>query len=174
MSACKVGGCPKPQRTRGWCNAHYLRWLRHGDPLHGGPRRVRGEDIADRIARCLILGPDCWEWRGYHDRYGYAWARTHPPKLMAHRAVYEFVRGPIPERKELDHLCENTGCVRPAHLEPVTHRENVLRGKGPSAAAARKTHCPQGHPYDEANTYWTRAGTRQCRTCQRKAAPCPS
>jgi hypothetical protein len=54
--------------------------------------------------------------------------------------------------------------VRPSHLEVVTHEENVRRGKG-GAHWAAKTHCPQGHPYDEANTRIDAKGARVCRTC---------
>jgi len=56
-------------------------------------------------------------------------------------------------------------CVRPAHLEPVTNQENVLRGMSGGLAA----HCPQGHPYDEANTYRDDRGHRFCRACNREA-----
>jgi hypothetical protein len=87
--------------------------------------------------------------------------------------------GPIPEGMTLDHVkangCTSTACVKaiadehgPAHLEPVTNRENVLRSDSISARNARKTHCPQGHPYDEANTYVSRQGGRNCRACHRQ------
>lgn len=63
-------------------------------------------------------------------------------------------------------VCRNRICVRPDHLEPVTRRENVRRGIGPAAVHARKTHCPQGHPYSEANTYHFATGTRRrCKIC---------
>jgi hypothetical protein len=52
--------------------------------------------------------------------------------------------------------------VNPAHLEAVTHRENMLRS---AAMTTRKPRCPRGHPYDEANTYWWR-GVRHCRLCR--------
>jgi hypothetical protein len=38
--------------------------------------------------------------------------------------------GPVPEGMELDHLCRVHPCVNPEHLEPVTPRENKLRGEG--------------------------------------------
>ena len=85
---------------------------------------------------------------------------------MAHRFSYELHVGPIPTGLTLDHLCRNTLCVNPAHLEPVTMRENILRGYSPSANGARATHCPHGHPYNERNTGITKTnGARFCRTC---------
>lgn len=43
--------------------------------------------------------------------------------------------------------------------------ENTLRGETLAAANLAKTHCPQGHPYDEANTQWY-SGRRYCRGCK--------
>ena len=31
MTTCKIEGCNGPVKTRGWCQAHYARWLRTGD-----------------------------------------------------------------------------------------------------------------------------------------------
>lgn len=90
-----------------------------------------------------------------------------------HRWLYEQVSGePIAEGYEPDHLCRVRNCVNPAHLEPVTRRENVFRGIGnPTVENAGKTHCPQGHPYDEANTYHRAYDhSRQCRACNRERA----
>jgi len=113
----------------------------------------------------------CWLWKD-HLVGGYGQYRTVRGMRAAHRHAYRLCVGPIPRGYTLDHLCRNTACVRPAHLEPVTLRDNILRGNGPTAQNARKTHCPRGHAYNKANTYyWKRPGgglDRICRACRRK------
>jgi hypothetical protein len=85
----------------------------------------------------------------------------------AHCVVYILSGHVIPEGKQLDHLCDVTLCVNPKHLEPVTVRENVLRGDTLTARNLAKTHCKQGHEFTPQNTYWQAKGTqRQCRTCR--------
>lgn len=75
------------------------------------------------------INPDngCWEWQGELNSNGYGRVWRNNKRIMAHRGFYELHRGPIPEGLELDHLCRNKPCVNPAHLEPVTHAENVRR-----------------------------------------------
>lgn len=91
--------------------------------------------------------------------------------FFAHRRIYEMLRGPVPDDLTLDHLCRVRHCVNPAHLEPVSNRENVLRGVGPTAENARRTHCRRGHPFAGKNLILTPAsdGTsgvwRGCREC---------
>ncbi len=69
----------------------------------------------------------CWLWTASTDWYGYGWFWVGAPR-RAHRVCYEWLVGPIPAGLELDHLCRVPACVRPEHLEPVTHAENVRRG----------------------------------------------
>ena len=104
----------------------------------------------------------CWMWSGPVDRVGYGSIQRRGITMRAHRAVYEDLVGPVPAGLELDHLCRNKACVNPAHLEPVTHSENLRRHY------ATVTSCPQGHVYDEANTYRDTAGKRRCRACMRE------
>ena len=97
--------------------------------------------------------------------YGILW-RGEGKYLMAHLTSYEHHIGPIPDGLVLDHLCRNRACINPDHLEPVTIKENVLRGEGPSAINARKTHCHKGHEYTPQNTIIVKqTGARACRTC---------
>lgn len=109
----------------------------------------------------------CWPWTGGLDRRGYCNFRiAHDVSRKGHRIAYEALVGPIPSGLELDHLCRNPSCVNPAHLEPVTHRENVIRGRSISAIRAAQVACVHGHPFDEANTSFRRDnGGRRCRTC---------
>lgn len=120
------------------------------------------------------LETPCVEWEGGKDRDGYgqisATVRGRRTTLRAHRVSYEKHIGPIPVGLTLDHLCRNRGCVNPKHLEPVTNRENVLRGQGPAAVNARRTHCVHGHEFTPENTYTYvnesyPHGRRVCRTC---------
>lgn len=89
-------------------------------------------------------------------------------KTYAHRWAYEHYVGPIPEGMHLDHLCRNRKCCNPDHLEPVTPRENILRGVAPAAEHAKKTECPAGHKYEGDNLYLHPVkGQRICRACGR-------
>ncbi|MGA4726268.1 HNH endonuclease signature motif containing protein [Micromonospora taraxaci] len=120
------------------------------------------------MAKVQIADNGCWNFTGAHTAtYGQIWWNRR--QWLAHRASYEIHVGPIPAGKQIDHKCRNRSCVNPDHLEPVTARENLLRAGMPAAARqTAKTHCPSGHPYDEANTYRPRGRRhRMCRTCNR-------
>jgi hypothetical protein len=143
----------------GLCSPHYKRKWRYGDPLAGGP--FMDEPATKRFARLYTISDSgCWEWTGALDRLGYGQVHWQGRRQRAHRAVYEATGNVIPDGLELDHLCRNKRCVNPSHLEPVTHSENLRRHY------ATVTECPQGHPYDDANTYITSSGKRRCRTCR--------
>lgn len=118
--------------------------------------------IADRID---IAESGCWTYRGHIQRLGYARAFIRKPRKFwqAHRLVYTYLVGPIPEGLELDHLCRNRACCNPRHVEPVTHTENVRRGN-------RKNHgfCQKGHELTEQNTYWNPSGFVVCQICRRR------
>lgn len=117
----------------------------------------------------------CWFWLGNRDLGGYGvFSRRIQGTTLAHRLTYLEMIGPIPKDLQLDHKCRNRICVNPFHLEPVTARENVLRGNGLAATNARKTHCVHGHEFTPANTYWSSTNQRACRACKnnwRKVQP---
>lgn len=149
---------------------HWKRWRNNGDvnsvKQDKRPAIDRWRDYIERDPATT----DCWMWTGPHnDRYGYISVSEngHRRQRMAHLFVYEQLVGPVPAGLELDHLCRVKLCVNPAHLEPVTHMENVRRG----LMFALKTQCLQGHDYSPENTRWGKKNgklTRICRTCERK------
>lgn len=121
----------------------------------------------ERFTSKIEVEGDCWQWRGTLLPSGYGKFSVGQKQCIAHRFSYETFVGPIPDGLQIDHLCRNRGCVRPTHLEAVTGRVNLLRGETITARNASRTHCPQDHPYDEANTYVSKQGSRLCRACDR-------
>lgn len=165
---CSVDGCERPARCRGLCSLDYNRWLRD-------PQRPRRPSDEERFwMRVDKNGPNgCWLWTGaiHVAGYGHVSGRRSGRSDLAHRYAYELLVGHVPEGFHLDHLCRVPHCVKaivdeygPAHLEAVTPAENARRSE-----PAQRRHCPKGHAYDEANTYWSSKGTRTCRTCHRLA-----
>lgn len=124
---------------------------------------VRSEE--QRFFQKVQKTEGCWLWTAALS-HGYGrFMRDDRTAAGAHRWSYEYHVGPIPDGLVLDHLCRTPACVNPAHLEPVTQGVNSTRRPVP-------THCPQGHPFDEANTYvnekphpYSRRPNRLCRAC---------
>lgn len=135
------------------------------------------------LARVEKTPSGCWIWRGKKGRGGYGqygspepgWPAANP---ATHRYGYEHLVGPIPPGLELDHLCHTRDlncrggetcqhrlCVNPEHLEPVTHADNMKRGRLVENRLRRllaTTHCPKGHALTPENTF----GLSQCRLCK--------
>jgi hypothetical protein len=114
----------------------------------------------------------CWNWTGALSEsrnrrfYGSFWCGGR--MVRAARFAYERFNRKIPVGLTVDHLCRNTRCVNPDHLEAVTHKENCLRGTGVSAINARKSCCPKGHPYSGSNLVVAKGRhNRKCRVCLR-------
>src|SRR5580765_9084 len=99
-----------------------------------------GLKTVDRFWLLVERSDSCWNWQGSISPKGYGRFRASQGSL-AHRYAYELLIGRVPEGLILDHPCRNLKCVNPAHLEPVTHRVNLLRGVGIAAICARKIHC---------------------------------
>ena len=171
-TTCTFDGCSDPGYCRNWCRTHYERWVRHGRPAG---RSVPSNE--ERFWSCVDRSGgqwSCWSWKAPTSVYGYAYFRLDGTRVFAHRLAYQWLVGPIPDGLVLDHLCHTRDkscvggnscphrrCVNPAHLQPVSDRENIQRGRW-----AQKTHCKHGHEYTAANTLLDTKGYRYCRTCR--------
>ena len=107
----------------------------------------------------------CWLWTaGQLGEYGCFYLTGGRTSIGAHVWSWTEANGPVPEGLVLDHLCEVKLCVRPSHLNPTTHRENILKGTSPSADNARKSFCNRGHSLHDAHIL--KGGRRDCRKCR--------
>lgn len=143
-----------------------------GEPVPFIRGHHRRRDPVERFWEKVDRTGGCWIWTAAEDGKGYgAFGVAEGLTVKAHRFAYEDLAGPVPAGLQLDHLCRNRLCVNPDHLEPVTNRENTIRGLAPSTNAARlkaRTHCKYGHEFTAENTRLTREGWRDCRACRRQ------
>lgn len=146
--------CVRPKAIGDYC------W-KHG-------RKPSVESIAERfwaLAGRVDDAESCWLWTGYIDAGGYGYFHLQSRQRRAHRFAYELTNGSIPGGLVLDHLCRNRACVRPDHLEPVTHTENVRRGD--RNQHLRKTVCDHGHSLLDPSNVLKLGNRRVCRSCSR-------
>jgi hypothetical protein len=123
------------------------------------------DDIAAKLDERTMKNDadECWAWTGRTSTKGYAVLSIKYTDWYAHRLSYTRHKGAIPEGMVIDHLCRNTECINPDHLEAVTDQTNVLRGVSPGAKATRNDACKHGHPRSE---YGRRYGPRiHCTAC---------
>ena len=122
------------------------------------------QSIRERFDAKVQIDPatGCHEWTAYIGSGGYGRFKIDGSMRLAHRVSYILANGPVRDDLEIDHLCRNRSCVNPAHLEPVTKRENQVRS--PHSIITHmvgRTQCPQGH-----SNYAVRCdGARICKTC---------
>ena len=141
------------------------------------PSKYDWENVKTMPRFLKFISPEpntgCWLWSGCLDVNGYGRFSVGSMKdgtratRFAHRVAYELFVGEISRGLALDHLCRVPGCVNPYHLEPVTDRVNILRGKGPAAENAKKGHCEHGHAFTPENTVFSTQRGRQRRHCRR-------
>lgn len=125
--------------------------------------------LSERLEERSIPEPNsgCFLWIGYHNGEGYGKLSVGKSgSIYAHRFAYEQANGPIPEGMQLDHLCRTPSCVNPDHLEPVTNRENTLRGRS-SALKPKRVTCKHGHDL-RLTAYVDTRGQQKCRECHRQ------
>jgi len=109
----------------------------------------------------------CWEWTGATNGHGYGRFTVGQATVYAHRFAYESLIGGIGVDLTIDHLCRNSLCVNPDHMEPVPMSENLRRSFGVANRHRNVTHCPRGHAYAGENLYVSPDGRRACQACKR-------
>lgn len=129
---------------------------------------VSRKPLEQRFNEKIVAGKNnCIIWTGAKTGKRYGAIQCDAPSrkmLLAHQVSYLIHKGYIPE--EIDHVCRNTLCVNPNHLEDVSHGENMRRADVALGIRSAKTHCVRGHEYNEENTR-KYAGRRICRECYR-------
>ena len=112
--------------------------------------------LPKHIAKAFTVEPNgCWLWKQSLSRDGYGWTSYRNKTYQAHRFVYAWAVGLIPDGLVIDHLCRVRHCVNPKHMELVTNDENLKRGVGPSGM----TLCARGHGLSRLR------GQRRCLIC---------
>ena len=134
MRQCMIDGCAEKHLANGYCSKHYQRMYKNGSMK---TKFIRGVSAVERIMeKCIRTEAGCLIYAGKLTPKGYAHVRADNGKMrFAHVIMYEDKHGPVPDGLELDHTCRNRACCEEAHLDPVTHAENVRRGRA-------------GHDYD--------------------------
>lgn len=124
---CKLPECSEKHFGKGYCNTHYQRNLRHGDPNKVKFQRsplssTDEENFASKVAFSML----CWNWKASTDNGGYGLLRLKDTQKLigAHRYSYELYKGNIPKGMLVDHLCHNTSCVNPKHLRLANQKQN--------------------------------------------------
>lgn len=151
---CTHPGCNREHAGLGYCTKHYRRWITHGDTDYTGP------STNDRFWAKVDKSGDCWLWTGTLNNHGYGQFDTGANRL-AHRYSYALVNGRIPRSVHLDHKCHNTACVNPAHLRPVTVKQNAEHRSGPPSS---NTSGVLGVSWDKARHKWQASVTHHGRT----------
>jgi len=133
---CTVAGCGRKYYRREWCRPHWKRWDRTGDiapdvPIGAGLVRVKVAE--ERFWAHVQKTETCWLWSGSIDRHGYGSFYADGKDHIAHVWIYRRCVGEASAGLVIDHVeargCTSRRCVNLAHLEVVTPRENVLRGR---------------------------------------------
>lgn len=120
--------------------------------------------LEERFLSKINKTDSCWIWIGSKTDQDYGLIWLDGKNVRAHRVSYMLYKGKLDNKLVIDHLCKNTLCVNPKHLEQVSQAENIKRGLAGKInnAQKRKTHCPKGHEYSRV----TKHGYRLCGTCR--------
>ena len=161
---CSVPDCHAIHYCLGYCRKHHARFRRSGNAnmYHGFV------SDAERFWAKVDKTETCWLWTAAKNGIGYGLFGYRTKLRLAHRVAFEWENGLVPRGLELDHLCRTRNCVRPSHLEAVTHTENMRRGNKRQRNLIRA--CRHGHEFTESNSGINSVGYRFCRKCRLEAS----
>lgn len=140
MTDCNIEDCERPSRARSWCDMHYWRWRKHGDPLGAAYRGPEATFLA--MTEPIVGDPAHIIWTGALDGGGYGRIQVNGRVVRAHRWAWEREHGPIPDGMVIDHRCYERSCVNTEHLRLATHKQNGANRSG--AWKGRKHDLPRG------------------------------
>lgn len=162
IKRCSVPGCTRKFCARQLCNTHYVQFRSTGQLIP-----LPTLSTAERLWSRVVDQPNgCREFTGCLNRWGYGKISFNGRPIGAHRMAWILTNGPIPDGASVCHRCDNPPCCNPEHLFLGTQDDNMadMNTKG-RQSNQQKTHCPQGHAYDEANTRVEKKGSRHCLIC---------
>ena len=142
--------------ARGWCFRHYQRWLRHGDPLGGGPW-LPNLSTEERFWSKVEKTATCWNWTGATNEHGYGMVTRKDGQRRAHRVAWTTLVGDIPDGMQVDHRCRKRACVNPGHLRIETTKQTAEH----VAISNKNTSGYRGVTFDKTWKKW-RAQVRHC------------
>lgn len=122
---CSAEGCSNPIVSRGMCNPHYQKAYREKS-LDGAGYAPRFKtwtldmvlDNTDNVSGCLL-------WKDSPSR-AYPDLRHSGKVIKVHRFVYELAHGPLEEGIQVHHVCAQSRCANPEHLQRASQADNVL------------------------------------------------
>ena len=139
MTLCAVTGCRRAAVKKGYCNAHYLRQWRHGDPLCG--RAFEGDPIQWLRDHVDHEGSECLLWPFDRSKHGYGNVRYEGRSQIASRIMCRFAHGePPPGKPWALHSCHTPMCCHPGHLRWGTEVENAADRRGDGTAMLGEEH----------------------------------